>query len=412
MTDIGAVSEAISGTLLLWSAITVILLGYAAIKCFQLAASKYFTVVSCAAGTASLVMNQVMLAAKKDMTEFPCIAVLLINVFFTATAVLLLIKLLRYRKDGISGVSVKEAIDSLPTGICCALPNGTPILINDRMNAICTELTGMPIGDANDFSEMLVSGSLSGVIESGEKPVVRTAGGKVYSFTLNSFDMDGAACRELLAADTTDIYARIEELREKKRRAEMLNKRLKALTGTIEYITMSRELMTMKAALHDDLGRCLMLVKRYLCDPDSVDINDITELWSLSIRKLENESPEFWQTPYYVLEKQADLLGIELTVIGEMPPEPKYAELINSAVSTHLLNVFEHAHGTKAQIVFGEDNGFHTIRMTNDGDPPEPDMTERGGLKTLKELAVMLGGSTRLTAVPAFVYEIILPKGE
>lgn len=65
MTDIGAVSEAISGTLLLWSAITVISLGYAAIKCFQLAASKYFTVVSCAAGTASLVMNQVMLAAKR-----------------------------------------------------------------------------------------------------------------------------------------------------------------------------------------------------------------------------------------------------------------------------------------------------------------------------------------------------------
>ncbi len=402
----------ITGFMLFWSAIDVLFLGYAVIKCFQIKSSAVTRIISCFLLALSFAANQILLASHKGQLSFPLDTAPFINTVFTAASIVINLWLFRHRQNNITGVSVKEATDSLPTGICCSLPNGVPILVNDRMNAISTELTGMPIGDCNEFIGRLMNGSCGDAIQSGEKPVVRLKSGKVYSFTMNKIDLGGTVCRELIAADTTDLYLRIEKLREKKQRAEILNMRLKALSGTIEYITMSRELMTMKSALHDDLGRCLLLVKRYLCDPGNVDINDITQLWSISVRKLENESPEFWQTPYYVLERQADLLGIELTIIGDMPHEPKYTELINSVVSTHLLNVFEHAHGTAAKIVFGEENGYYTIRMTNDGELPRQDMTERGGLKSVKELTELFGGSTRLIVSPAFGYEIRLPKGD
>ncbi len=110
-------------------------------------------------------------------------------------------------------------------------------------------------------------------------------------------------------------------LEEKLKQAHIVNMRLKALMDSIEYVTMSRELLQIKATLHDNIGRSLLLARKYLTASEETDRRELLRLWQTNIRWLKNLEPETWQQPYYVIFMQANRLGIEIEVIGEMPQE-------------------------------------------------------------------------------------------
>ena len=90
---------------------------------------------------------------------------------------------------------------------------------------------------------------------------------------------------------------------------------------TIEYVSMNRELLKLKTALHDNIGQSILIAKRYLYSPDSVDKKRMLEFWQDNARHLVNDEPEEWELPYYVISKEADRLGIRLKILGELPKE-------------------------------------------------------------------------------------------
>ena len=77
----------------------------------------------------------------------------------------------------------------------------------------------------------------------------------------------------------------------------------------------------LKTSLHDNIGQNILIAKRYLYAPDSVDKKRMLEFWKDNVRHLVNDEPEEWELPYYVISKEADLLGIRLNIIGELPRE-------------------------------------------------------------------------------------------
>ena len=66
-------------------------------------------------------------------------------------ALYLLYKERLYQKNIINRLSIKEAIDNLPTGLSFAYGNGNIILINWQIERLCHQITGKGLRNSNIF---------------------------------------------------------------------------------------------------------------------------------------------------------------------------------------------------------------------------------------------------------------------
>lgn len=320
-------------------------------------------------------------------------------------------RLLKWQNSHISALSIKEALDKVPTGICYCVSGGIPIMTNNAMNRISTDLYGRQFYDGNAFWDMLGRYEDPDVIRGGERPIIKSPTGRIYSFKRNVLDFRGNKVTEITAVDVTREYELTRQLEEHRNKARSINNRLKALLETIEYVTMNREMLQLKSALHDNIGQSILIAKRYLLVPGSVDRNEMLTFWRNNISHLLNETPEEWELPYYVISKEAVNLGIELQIIGDLPTERNLIPVVDSAISVQVGNTLRHADGKKVFINIETQGNEYVLTFKNDGKQPEGEVTERGGLKNLRLETEAVGGSMRIESVPEFVLEIKLPKG-
>ena len=225
-------------------------------------------------------------------------------------------------------------------------------------------------------------------------------------------DTELGCVHELLAVDVSADWALNRELQKKQAKAREINRRLKALLGSIEYLTMSRELLQLKTELHDALGQSLLLSRRWLLDPDSLEAEKLRETWLGNLRLLESSRPESWQEPYWLQKKQAEALGVRLEVLGTLPEESRLIPVVETALSVHVTNVLRHAGGSTAVVrCTGSEDGY-LLAFTNDGAVPAGEVREGGGLSNLRQAVESLGGSMEIRSFPAFRLELRLPAGE
>lgn len=404
-----ALPEMARALMTLWVYIVLIMVTYNVIRYRQLRRSARRTAVEALWAVALLLLFQAMVDLCADRFDWPLPSapwlVLLLSLM-TFFAALQQVQLGRFQRTSLSAMSLKEAFDGLPSGLCYSLPTGLPRLVNHRMERLCRVITGGPLYDANVFWSAVRDADIAG----GAAPVVSLPGGSVFSFRRGTLDCGGVTYYELIATDVTEEYRLTRDLALQRAQAEQVNTRLKALIGSIEYVTMSRELLELKTALHDRLGQSLLMGRRWLAEPEAVDRGELLRLWRDNIGNLLHEGPEAWQSPYYVVGSQAKLLGIELALDGELPREEHLMPVIDTAISVHLTNVLRHAGGTKAAITVRETEDEYILTFTNDGRRPAGPIEERGGLRNLRDEAEALGGRMTVVSIPRFILTLTLPK--
>ena len=329
--------------------------------------------------------------------EIPMWLLYIIMVFLSAASVIWLRYIWSWRKTHISNMSVKEAFDILPTGLCCYTEEGRPVLTNEKMDSISEKLFGTGILNAETFWEKI------------DEPVLPIDKTKITSFQRKEAKIGETCCYWLVATDISEEYKLSKETELRKKTAEKVNLRLKTLMSTIEYVTMSRELLEMKIALHDNIGQSLLITKRWLLAPESIDEKDMLSKWELNMKRLIDEGPESWQTPYYVIGKEADLLGLELHVIGELPTESSLMPIVDTAISTHMINVLKHTNAKKALVKVTRKDSAYELRLTNELEKPVGEVVEKGGLLNLRREVESVGGTMNITSQSEFTLIIILP---
>ncbi|MCR5501476.1 MAG: hypothetical protein K6F53_00545 [Lachnospiraceae bacterium] len=227
-------------------------------------------------------------------------------------------------------------------------------------------------------------------------------------FTWKDRELTGAY--EVIAVDISSEYRLSEELDEKRNRARILNSRLKALMGTIEYVTMNRELLQLKIALHDNIGQSILIAKRYLYSPDSVDVERMIDFWQDNIRHLVSDKPEEWELPYYVISKEANMLGIKLRILGELPEEQELIPVVDEAISVHIGNTLKHADSDEVTVYVTENEAEYVISLKNGDHREAGEVSEKGGLKNLRNEVERVGGSMEIVTKPVFELRITLPR--
>ena len=362
-------------------------------------------VLSSAEMLVPLVLSQILMDHIKynnrRFIEKP-VALLSVAIVLTGIAVLEILSCIRTGKRSLTLMSVRECMDELPVGICFYRDGGLTKLTNRKMNSIACSLTGSGIMNAESFKKTVFSGS--------EEPFVSTADGKTYSFVYREDVYDGKPICQLLAYDITEEYRLTEELREKQKTAMKINRRLKALNSTIQYLIMDKETLRIKIHIHDSFGEMLLMTKHYLVDPENTDKKEMLSLWRRNISLLKNEERENWQAPCFFSLRHADSLGIHIEMNGELPEDETLDSVVDSAITVHVTNVLRHAEGDTAYISIEKTADGYLMHFTNNGRPPCAPVKETGGLANLRHMAENVGGKVTINTSPQFEMILYLPE--
>ena len=182
----------------------------------------------------------------------------------------------------ISSISVKEAIDTLHTGLLFFRRSGDILLCNRRMDALARQLTGQPLRSGLEFQRYLENGELQdGCIREalGDQQVFRLPDASVWSIAAHAIPMGRRTCVLLTADDVTERWDAVTLLA---RQNEALEQRGRELRHTIEHlqaICEAEEIARSKGRVHDLLGQRISLLLRTLRDGQQPDETLLTDFW-------------------------------------------------------------------------------------------------------------------------------------
>ena len=343
------------------------------------------------------------------LCELPLWQPLSVALVVMAYLICVLLQELIYHRNTITRSSIQEGINKLTSGLCFYRDGGRVTLVNHRMIELCHEIIGRDLQNALLFREILSDGPVrEGVtrLSGGDCPSFRLPDGKVWTFAYK--DLHGI--HQLTAAETTQIQAVTDELKEKNLQLAALNHRLRMYGENVDELTRSKERLETKTRIHGELGQALLSTRRYLLDGE-LEPSDMLGLWQRSIAMLRKEAQLMEEEkPMEMLARIASHTGITTRFSGDIPENQEIQKLFVQAAAEALTNAISHARAKTLYIRFGADEHCHTVEFTNDGIRPEGTITEGGGLSSLRSKIEARGGTMTVTGTPDFILCVTLPK--
>lgn len=344
---------------------------------------------------------------------------------------------IKYRQENFTVISVKQGLDAMEEGICFYTENGLPQFTNKYMNDVSLAISGRTIVDASGFWNDLQRGYIDKkcrIITSIDDMVIVKTPEKVCAISNRDI---GGELKEMVMVDITSEYGTFEELLGKYESLEQQQERLKEYNKNVTQATIERELLNAKIHIHDELGEILLAAKRFIQNKDreekaakeirniktaeaetngapgrgDIDRRTVTELWlkNLSLLGVEREQTE--EDEYAEIYRAASDIGMKIEVTGELPQEGKAKSVTASAMHECLTNTFRHAGGDTVYVESvkvientktGKNSSGYILTFTNNGKPPEGDIEERGGLKSLRKMAEDAGIDMKIETAGGF----------
>ena len=137
----------------------------------------------------------------------------------------------------------------------------------------------------------------------------------------------------------------------------------------------------------------------------------LTEAWKRSIALLRKDLeivPD--QSSLQRLIKTADDFSIKVEIDGDIPAQTATEQLILEAASEALTNAVRHAGAQTLYICFSETSTHYQVSFQNDGRLPAGEITEGGGLTSLRRKVEAAGGSMSICCHPAYALTIAISK--
>lgn len=318
-------------------------------------------------------------------------------------------KEIEYRKNTITRSSIKEGIDKISSGLCFYMDGGRIVLANQRMNELSFEITGQDLQNAEAFWKVLSEGEVQpGVkrLSYGERPNFRLKNGEVWTFAYEALN----GIHQLSAADTTQIQMVTDELQMKNKELEALNLRLRKHGENVDELTRSRERLETKVHIHRELGQVLLTTRCFLMDDENVQ-NPPLELWQKNIAMLRKEAEyKEDEQSLEMLGRIAMSTGIEIKINGEFPKDKEVQKFFVQAAAEALTNAISHAKAQRLDVELCENAYDYQVTFTNDGECPEKEIIEGGGLSSLRRKIEEERGTMKVVSLPEFQLVITLPK--
>ena len=309
-------------------------------------------------------------------------------------------------KSHVMPISIKSALDYLPTGIAFG-DNVGIVLSNQCINDVAHNLIGEPLVDVKRFRASLEEHSE----DQGGRRLARTEDGSVWLFDRAEVSLDGTDYEQITASDVTELVHTTDELAEKNKRLRAVTVRMNAFRVRENDLFISREILTARTTVHDHMGNILLLGRYYLDHPESTDEASLLRTMEAANHFLvgEVESPDDIRDPYDYSMKMARSIGVNVTVNGPIPTEPMPRGIMGQLLGECATNAYKHAEATEVLLNIERTEAGYCYTATNNGQPPAGPVSETGGLASLRRITESVGGSMTITCSPFFVLKLVLP---
>lgn len=386
---------------LLWLGVPLLCLSYFTEQCFDM----YFS---------GSTYSQTAAAIRAWFSFLPDWLLLSFLAAFTAIAVWLLRNIHHHEKVQITTMSVKEATDSLPIGICWYVPGGIVLLANHAMEAFCEKATGGLLQSGEELWEQLLTGKLQDGCQTliiGGDVVTILPDGTAWNLRNETVPYEKHSVCMLLALDVTETYRKTLDLQKKQEKLKALGKRLDKVNQEIVALTTEREILNARVQMHDELGNNLLSIKRFMLHGGTQEERAVLmESLGHNLSFLKNDRPSPVRDEYELMIETAARLGVSVSVTGELPQTEPHKHILATAIHECFTNALRHAHGDELRICITQEDAYILAVFENNGQQPTGEIHEKGGLFSLRALTERAGGHMNIRISPSFAIVLELPK--
>lgn len=319
----------------------------------------------------------------------------------------------RQGKQTLSRDSVKEALDMLPSGICYFTPPGSVKLCNRQMYSLFRTISQSDLQTLAELREALSDcDACSGVIcLSKERKTYLFPDGKAWRYRQAEVKAsDGAMYTEAVFSDLTELYNKNLELKAQIKQLNAISRELKRLSDNVQILTREKEVLSAKTKLHDDMGAGLIAIRHILNNNRTEEAANAMDLFrrAVSAIKYDNAYPQGRSELDRFLQ-DAEAIGIKVDLSGKLPKQEELRRVMILAMRECLTNSVRHAGATTIHITVEKKGDSISVKLTNDGRPPETEVVPKGGLHNLYRHIMDCGGTMEIQSKPSFALTVVLP---
>ncbi len=293
------------------------------------------------------------------------------------------------RREYISVLSVKEAIDMSNTGIMFLDRDGEVILINNVMANIL-----------NYFN--IKCNYLDSLIKVSFKVVGNSYLIKIGDFIYQLRVIDDT---EVYLSDVTILYKLSEREEVQNRKIEDNNNKILNTISNIEKIEKGRHLLKIKNEYHDLLGHRLALFTKYL-DQDKKSVEDIVFLLD-SIYDNDNSDIDS-SVKLKNMIKMYKIVGVNINIDGSLPSDDKIALVFFEIIREAVTNAIIHADSKNIYVVITTYLSKIEMVITNDGKRQDGVIFVGDGINGMKMKVSSLGGTLNIINDDGFMLKIVI----
>ncbi|MDL2259083.1 hypothetical protein LJC42_08055 [Eubacteriales bacterium OttesenSCG-928-K08] len=326
--------------------------------------------------------------------------------------------LLRTReiRTSLSVLSVKNAIDTLHSGVLFGETDGFILLHNRQMQRLMLSISGGVRRNGWVFYEQLSNGDVQPgcrIAELEGQLVCLLDDGTAWMFTKSDLNIKGKTYVQLTASDITqrwDLTARLQ-LQEDllKQRSDELNKTI----ANLQNLSRQRETQKAKMRAHDILGQRLTLLLRTIRSEETLGYDVLQALSQGLMDDLKTGQRAPRPLDELVGLKQAFLsIGVTILIDGALPEEETKGRLFVDIIRESVTNAVRHGFATNITVSMEHTSGGHKLVITNDGRLPTGPISEGGGIGGMRNKVEPHGGTVDVITHPQFVLAVDLPGGE
>ena len=307
----------------------------------------------------------------------------------------------------ISGLSIKQAMDSLNTAVLFYKKNGRILLQNNMMQELMIKTAGHVIYNGRVYFETIV---VQNAEKKGTDSYLYRMENRAWLYTTKEIRVDGKTAIRLTAADVTDLDRINKLLHEKHLDLKEQEKQLKDLAGDLEEIARSEELLRVKAEAHNAENRKLTLLLQHLRHGGQFDKEIFSELGeSLRSSIVPEQAPKVPSDEMEVLIDTYEKAGIHIQTAGELPENRDIASALVYILREAAANAVIHGYAEKIFVSFETYNN-NSIMCVTDNLTRRPSVVREGsGITGMRRRLEKLDGKLDIETSPEFKLSVTIP---
>ena len=324
----------------------------------------------------------------------------------------------RYReiKANLSALSIKSAMDSLDTGILFFESGGFIVLCSQRMERLMTTIASKPQRNGERFMRLLALGKLAPGCQTTtfeEESACLVPDGSVWLFSRDDMTIKKKQYSQLTATDITDRWRLTAELQVQNAQLAARREELIETLDNVQALSRQRETQNARMRAHDVLGERLTLFLHMIRSESAPDYSLLRSLAAELMGELKAaESVHSPGDDIDILKQTFASIGVEILFDGTLPQNSEKGKLLIDISKEAVTNAVRHGFATQVVITMGTAGGRYTMRVTDNGRPPQNAIKEGGGIGGMRNRLTAFGGALSVTTSPGFTLNIELPEDE